>query len=335
MAPTPQKPSTAGKGSIGMKHSRLSKKKLHQKAVKAAFTQPDGERLSRKKRQKGRKQLSTLYRDIVDISEKLKLWDDSDEEDNMDDYSKAEKRLVIKAESIIGDRTLWKDNLEMKNSFRLSDDNLDVEDLLVLLGSIRHRQLTLALSCFNVTKMKTGEDKIKHFRDTVEMIKNDFEGTDFDDVLNGLPGLRRIHDSLHRELFEGRVSDAVHFSNNEREIAKYNSESNVSKYNSEGNVAKYNSKSNVAKYNSETVTSKSTVACTMMRSDCPVDADTQARLLELTRLMYTSYSSPNRSQSNQPYQYSPTPLPYPPQYGSAPHRSNGQHGAMNYPSPPY
>ena len=73
-----------------------------------------------------------------------------------------EKRLVIKAESIIGDRTLWKDNLEMKNSFRISDDNLDVEDLLVLLGSIRHRQLTLALSCFNVTKMKTGEDSTYH-----------------------------------------------------------------------------------------------------------------------------------------------------------------------------
>ena len=75
-----------------MKHSHLSKKKLHQKAVKAAFTQPDGERIARKKRQKGRKQLSTLYRDIVDISEKLKLWDDSDEEDNiMDDYNKEGK----------------------------------------------------------------------------------------------------------------------------------------------------------------------------------------------------------------------------------------------------
>ena len=173
------------------------------------------------------------------------------------------------------------------------------------------------------------------------MIKNDFEGADFDDVLDGLPGLRRIHDSLHRELFEGRVSDAVHLSNNEREIAKYKSESNVAKHNSKSNVAKNvsNNERKIAKYNCKsnvaTVTSKSKVACTMMRSDCPVDADTQERLLELTRLMYTSYSSPNRSQSNQPYQYPPTPLPYPPQYGSAPHRSNGQHGAMNYPSPPY
>mmetsp|Transcript_32264 Transcript_32264/g.32622 ORF Transcript_32264/g.32622 Transcript_32264/m.32622 type:complete len:118 (+) Transcript_32264:694-1047(+) len=99
----------------------------------------------------------------------------------------------------------------------------------------------------------------------------------------------------------------------------------------------------------------------MMRSDCPVDTDTQERVLEVTRLMNTSYSSPNRSQSTQPYQYPPTPLPmhrsspyppymgfspYPPphyesssypssQYGSAPYRSNGQHGAMNSPSPPY
>ena len=91
MAPTPQKPSTAGKGSIGRKDSRLSKKKLHQKAVKAALTQPDGERNSRKKRQKGRKQLCTLYRDILDIKEKLKLWDDSDEEDNMDYYNEEGK----------------------------------------------------------------------------------------------------------------------------------------------------------------------------------------------------------------------------------------------------
>ena len=73
-----------------------------------------------------------------------------------------EKRLVIEAESIIGDRTLWKNNLEMKNSFRISDDTLNVEDLLVLLGSIRHRQLTYALSCFDLTKKKTGKDSTYH-----------------------------------------------------------------------------------------------------------------------------------------------------------------------------
>jgi len=204
-----------------------------------------------------------------------------------------------------------------------------------------------------------GADKVKCFQDAVKSIKDNFKGADFDDVLDRVSGLRSIHDSLHRELFGGRVSDDVHISNNERDIAKYNCKSNVA-----------------------TVDSKSTVACTMMRSNCPVDAATQERTLEITRAMNTSYSSPNPSQSTQHYQYPPTPLPmhrsspyppymgfspYPPphyesssypssQYGSAPYRSyyvpssypssqygtvpypyhsNGQHGVMNSPSPPY
>lgn len=87
MAPTKQKkPITVGKG-IGMKH-RESKKKLHQKAVKAAHTTPNGKRTFMKKRQKGRKQLSTTYRSIVDINNELEVCD----EDDMD-YHNDESKL--------------------------------------------------------------------------------------------------------------------------------------------------------------------------------------------------------------------------------------------------
>jgi len=211
----------------------------------------------------------------------------------------------------------------MKKNFQNSNDEFNVDDLLKLLHSTRRQQLILAYTCFNFAKeRKCGEDKVKYFQDTVKSIKDDFKGVDFNDVLDRLPGLRSIHDSLHDELFGGRVSDDVHISNNERKVAKYNCESkcktDVAKYGCESNkakydrdtvVAKYGCESNKAKYDRDTVVSKSNVACTMMRSDCPVDKDTQENILEVTRLMYTSHSSPNRLQPTQPYEYPPNPLP--------------------------
>jgi len=73
------------------------------------------------------------------------------------------KRLVIEAESIIEDKTLWKDILVMKESFQNSNDKFHVDGLLKLLHSERHKQLILAYTCLNLAKeRKYGEDNTYH-----------------------------------------------------------------------------------------------------------------------------------------------------------------------------
>jgi len=109
-----------------------------------------------KKRQNSRKQLFKIHRAIVDINNKLKVCDDSDEEEDNMDYLNDEsnylndekKRLVIEAESIIEDKTLWKDILVMKKSFQNSNfqnsnDEFHVDGLFQLLHSERDTNSSL------------------------------------------------------------------------------------------------------------------------------------------------------------------------------------------------